>query len=243
MRWLHLVLLAGCRQALGLEPPTRAPPVDAPIDTSVPMDAPLLVGCDANDGRLVACFDFEGDATNHSGTMLGVASTVTGFVPGVLGQAVQLEQLDSIRINETVALDVAQVTLEAWIQIPQLPGISARMGVIDNDSQYGLFVLGSGELYCTAGGALTAGTVAVGRWVHLACTFDGATETSYIDGSAVGALAMATPLSTTGTSGSAIGGNSPSGDPLIGDMDVVRIYDVARSAAQICSDAGRAACP
>lgn len=53
----------------------------------------------------------------------------------------------------------------------------------------------------------------------------------------------AAPLGVGDTLGTVIAGNSPSGEQLIGTIDQMRMWNVARTAAQICTAAGLATCP
>jgi len=250
MRWTVLALLAGCSQVFGLAAPTRASDAavhdtaaDTARDSGVTDTAVGLAPCDPFLVGIVACFDFEGSVTDASSSMLPVTTQDVAFVAGEAGSAVALGSTSAIHIPENPALDVNEVSIETWVRLGQLPVSGARMGVVDNDSEYGMFVLAQGVLECNITNMTLAGaTLTAGVWTHVACVDDGMQLRQYVNGSLTASAASGAPT-PNGTNGTSLGGNSPSGDPLIGDMDVVRIYDVARSAAQICSDAGRAACP
>jgi hypothetical protein len=60
----------------------------------------------------------------------------------------------------------------------------------------------------------------------------------YVNGVAVSTVVGGTPLPSSGTSGMTLGANSPTDDSsLMGDIDQLRIFSVARTAQQIASDA------
>ena len=75
-------------------------------------------------------------------------------------------------------------------------------------------------------------------WQHLACTYDRSVLRLYISGNVVASQAWTQALSTAGTNGLALAGNSPTGDILDGEIDDLRIWSVARSDQDICDDAG-----
>jgi hypothetical protein len=77
----------------------------------------------------------------------------------------------------------------------------------------------------------------------VACTYDGQTVARiYIDGVEQAARTGSGPLATGGHA-MAIAANSPSGSPLIGLIDQLRLMRVARAPLQICADSGNASCP
>ncbi len=87
------------------------------------------------------------------------------------------------------------------------------------------------------GGEITVNGVQVGQWTHWAGSYDAATHTMnlYEDGQLVGTATG--PSSFTGT-GSLVVGNDVSGgtNGFIGQMDEVRLFNTALSAADVASD-------
>jgi hypothetical protein len=244
MRFGALLLLASCKQVLGLEAPTRA--VDAAPVSDVAgdggIDAVQPAVCTPGDSTLAACFDFENTLANGSRYDITARATEVTYVPGKLGLAVSVDSASLMTIDETPALDVAQLTIEAWVKPHMIPPAGARAGIFDNNGQYGLFLVAGGIVRCFGNGMVDGPAVAIDEWAHLACTFDGSTLTLFVNGTNA-AQGAGAALTTSGVDGSAIGMNSPSGDPLTGDIDSLRIYSVARSPTQICVDAGRTDCP
>jgi hypothetical protein len=116
------------------------------------------------------------------------------------------------------------------------------MGIFDNNGQYGFFLQPAGVSCSMTIGVATTIAPVLGEWTHVACSYDGATATLYVDGY-VAATAMGTgPLGAGNADGSAIGGNSPTGDTLVGKLDQMRVWNVARTPTQICAAAGHPIC-
>jgi len=248
MKLAVVYALAGCAFHHGafVAPPAddAAPAIDAAPDAAIDAAAPF---CDPSDTTLVACYAFENKLADGSPNAhdANVMTNVT-FAAGKIGQAVVVGPTTEIDVPDSTGFDVAALTIEAWIAPTALPATGARGGILDCEAQYGFFLHELGDLSCTAGGGLTApaGVITPGEWHHVACTSDAATITIYIDGTAV-VSGIGGALSTGGTSGITLGGNNPpgGGSPLNGTLDQVRLYNAARTAAQICADAGRASCP
>jgi len=231
---------------VGEEPVDAALVVDGPpgsIDGAG--DAPVTAGfCDPGDPTLRLCLPFEGNATDGSSTATPVITSSITFATGQVGMAVAVTGTSRIDIAETPALDIAHMTVEAWINVQPLPA-SGRSGVMDNNGQWGLFVLTGGDLRCTPATGITASSVIqAGQWTHVACTYDGTTELLYVDGTVVGTVTSAGTLPTAGVDGASIAGDNPPGpDRLLGMVDQLRVFSEARTPAQICAAAGRTSCP
>jgi hypothetical protein len=83
-------------------------------------------------------------------------------------------------------------------------------------------------------------SIAIGRWTHVAASWDGATKRLYLDGIEVGSMAMPDPI-VYDTSHAYIGCDND-GSPLkyfAGVLDEVELYDRALSPAEISSLAAR----
>ncbi|HEU0033557.1 MAG TPA: LamG domain-containing protein [Kofleriaceae bacterium] len=161
------------------------------------------------------------------------------FGSGKVGNAVVLDATSLVAIPDAPTLSPSAITVEAWIQPTQLP--ASRMGIFDNNNSYGFFVLSTGGVRCTVNVAVEATPVItqLGAWTYVACTYDGTTARLYVDGAEVAVAGGGTALGTGDTSGSVLGGNSPSGDPFVGAIDQVRVFSVARTADEVCIAAGR----
>lgn len=231
------VVLAGSGCAFRVNAGGEA--ADAAVD--VPLDAPVPAFCDPAGGDLVACFQLEGSVEDESGNSLALTTSGVTFVSGKRGMAAHIEGASSIQLAETSLLDPTAITMEAWINPGLIPVIGARAGIVDNNGQYGFFVQPDGALQCI--GLTAPANLVAGVWTHVACTYDGTTRL-YARGVEVGATAGGGgPLGSGGTTGTSIAADNPSGSPLNGDIDQVRIFKRARTAAEICAAAGLAVCP
>ena len=239
-----LLVLAAC----GFRSP--AGPIDSP-DAALPSDAPLAGPaarfCDPADPHLVACYEFEGNTKDGSSHGLDATATAVTFVDGQVGQAMQLGATSAASVSDSPVFDIATLTIEAWIQPSQIPP-SGRAGILDVDGQYGFFLRPGSTLTCSTGGGPTVNTaatsIAAGQWSHVACTYDGTTTVVYVDGSVVAQMGGGGVPSKGGTTGMSLAADNPSnGDRMIGLIDQLRLMDRARTAAEICADAGKSSCP
>jgi Concanavalin A-like lectin/glucanases superfamily len=228
---------------LTLPLPDLSPP---PPDLQVPF---------CGEPNLVACYQFEdnnntgfnsttaADGTaNRNDLTLSIDTEVSGGHPS---NALLAASGGSAHVAHNATFDITQLTLELWIQPTSLPGVTARAGLIDEDAQYSMFIVNPGVVNCGVAGQLLASgnnLVATGGWQHVACTYDQHVIRLYYNGVQV-AMQNDTAVPVTGqTNGLSVGSNSPSGDSFLGLLDDVRIFSVARTAAEICADAGLSGC-
>lgn len=209
------------------------------------IDAPRIAPfCDPSDVALVACYEFESslaDGSSHHNDP-DIALNVT-YGTGKVAAALVVSSTTEVDVADNTSFDVAAFTIEAWINPSQIPTGSNRAGILDCDQRFGFFLHSNGDLVCTGGTSLTvAAGVRVGQWTHVACTDDGATLTIYVDGTATSGAGGMPP--TGPHTGITIGGNNPpgGGSPLDGSIDQLRLFGVARTAAQLCADAGKTSC-
>jgi hypothetical protein len=222
-----------------------SPDLTAPRDlTALPDLAPPF--CPATPS-LVACYTFE-DAFHPTmlmdGSMYGNHATAVGasFPAGKSGAALTLDTTGSARVSDRPSLDIADaITIEAWVKVQSLVQAGSRYGVVDDDGQYSIFIMPGGRAQCSLAN-LTVQTdvssVPLGTWQHVACTYDRQTLRFYLAGKQVKSATSTQAIATSGTNGLALAGNSPSGDILDGEIDDLRIWNLARSAQEICDDAG-----
>jgi hypothetical protein len=217
---------------------------DGPADAVDEPEASVVVFCDASDPYLAACYRFD-DAGNLGldESQYGNHALASGVsaVAGVSGTALAHGATSVVKVADSASLDVAALTIEAWIQPSALP--ANRAGLFDNDGQYGFFLQSTGQVRCSAAAIplTSTPTVAVGTWTHVAFTYDGATLAIYINGQQTDAIPATATMTTSSTTGSCIGANSPSGDAFLGAIDQLRVWRRARTAQEICAAAG--ACP
>lgn len=249
-----LLVVAGCgfHSSAASSPPIEdAPPTMSGSDAGrvlpdalVP-DAARSTFCDPITG-LVACYEFEGDGKDGSSNGLdAMLSLDILFAPGKVGLAMLTTATSKATVNPNLLFDdVAMTTVEAWIRPAVLP-LSGQADVIDVDKEYVLFIKPDGTLVCDihgAGQATTGQMIPSGAWTHVACTYDAATIVVYING-AVAGMHDGNGGITSGTNGMALAGNFPMGSELVGLIDQVRVFNVARPDSAICTDAGNPSCP
>ncbi len=201
--------------------------------------------CDNTNPNLIGCYRFEDtehptqprddSMYGHHGTSSGVS-----FIAGKAGRAIVINGTSLTNVPDKTTLAVTSaITIEAWINPKTLP-TTGRVGIVDNNGRYGLFILAGGVLRATAPGAIDSPVLlATTGWQHVAYTYDGTTQRLYINGTQVKETALAGGTYGPGDgAGLALGMNSPNGDQLDGALDAVRIWRVARTAMQICRAAG-----
>ncbi|WP_236519435.1 LamG domain-containing protein [Sandaracinus amylolyticus] len=196
----------------------------------------------ADDPALVACYPFDGDARDHGPRANDLLVTGVGWDPDggmVLGAA------SSAVVATRPELAHTETSILAWVRLDSLP-LTGRVGLVDHDGQYGIFVHPGGELRCAitiagSGWAMAAAVIGAREWHHVACVAEQATLRLYVDGREV----ATTPAAMTRTPGSSalyVGENGPTGDDqLIGAIDDLRIWDEPFTAQQVAADerAGR----
>jgi hypothetical protein len=229
-------------QCVGDQTFNDAAPGDGPHDAHIFHDAPPVAFCDSTQTTLVGCWEFEGNLNDASGHNNNGVGTMVTFSAGKVGMAASIAPAGHIAAGDDASLAPTMLTIEAWIHPTTLPGAGARMGVIDNDGSWGLFIIPGGfECATTMVTPLTV-TIPTGAWSHVACTYDGSTVHGYFNGVDVGSATGGTALGTGNTNGVAIASNSPSADNLDGLIDQVRVWTAPRTAQQICIAAGLTGC-
>lgn len=207
-------------------------------DPNMP-DADLGDFCDPQAG-LVACYQFENNVNDLTGDNDLTATNET-YEAGVDGLALSHAANTTVSLPDDADFDVAAFTVELWVRPGQLPNSGARMGLLDNNGQYGLFLRPGGVVSCSGGNNIqSTAALSVGQFGHVACTADGASVTIYVNGVELSGAGAA--LGTT-VNPVRVGSDSPNGgDELVGRIDNLRFWNVVRTRAQICAD-NPGACP
>ena len=218
-----------------------APPCNGP--------APAPELCDPNDPALRACYTFDHDLLAASDDIQdgsqyanhGTSSDVA-HETGVVGLAVSFtgQEGSHISVDDSASLNITgELSIEAWIYARSLPA-AGRVGILDNNNQYGLFIFDTGEFRCGVGSEhLYAGAAATGTWTHIACVLDDSGTWLYQDGALAGYRVSSGTISTTPADPMILGANSPSGDNFDGLIDSLRIWQASRSEDEICWAAQR----
>lgn len=239
MVWMSIGCLGGCSFDAPSVPAASAPELpDAAGDRPSAADAALPDrGADADsavppplceDADLVGCYRFEASLEDESPAE-NHASGPVSYRQGRFGLALSSSTASLVTVAEDASLDVTAFTVEMWIYPDEIPAVG-RVGLIDNDGQYGIFILPGGELQQLGGGIVLSapGVIQTGRWIHVAGTFDTSAAALYVDGSLV-AQGPGGILVTGIMNGMVLAGNSPFGDSFIGGVDDVRLWRIALS--------------
>ena len=204
---------------------------------------PPVPFCDATDPHLVACYTFtdivggvlnDGSSYGNTGSVHAV-----GFTNGPVGPAITFSRASRVEVPNSASLDLTtNMTLEAWVRVDQLPTIG-RMGVVDNDGQYSIFVYPGAGLRCSAAHDLLFTPATANTWTHVACVLGNDGHRMYVDGVLTAQSGYAGPMPTDNLNPLAIGDDSPSfNEPLDGAVGALRIWSRAFDAAELCQAAG-----
>lgn len=199
---------------------------------------------------LVAAYSFdEGTGTvltdssgnGNNGTLSGPVWTAQGKNGGALTfDGVN----DLVIINSSVSLNVTtEMTLEAWIR-PTASQSGWKSVLHREPDAYYLNSSNPNGAMLPAGGGVFNGTEvfvsgptanAVNGWTHLAVTFNGTTLRLFVNGTQVATQAASGSVQTNSEE-LRIGGNTYAGQFFQGQIDDLRIYGRALSAAEIQTD-------
>ena len=204
-------------------------------------EPPSFELCDDSDPDLRACYDFAieddvlVDLSMHGND--GVALDVD-VEPGPLGTAARVGS-SGIEVDDSPSLDiVAPISFEAWFNLDGIPPESERYGILDNEAQYSLIVIGGEGIRCAGGGRAWAETYPTRQWIHVACVNDGTGMQIYLDGDHVSTADSSFPVNTRDPEPLAIGDTSPFfSEPFEGLLGGLRIWSVARTPEQIAEAA------
>lgn len=172
----------------------------------------------------------------YDGDLIGAPPWVAGAIGG--GAALSLDGVnDAVAFGRTPALDTLdEITIAAWIRHAPATGWHSIVDKRDAGSDgFDLYVNDSSRLFMRVDNQTVTGvaTVADDAWHHVAGVYDGSTVELYVDGAFDRSVPVAVGAIET-TNGLRLGENWELGNSFFsGDLDEVRIYDRALSAAEI----------
>jgi hypothetical protein len=186
-------------------------------------------------------------AGGNDGTLVGGPVWLPGG--GRLGGALQFDGSDDF--VDIGTLDIADgngVTLALWLR-PQAFGgdsrlISKATGTAEADHIWMISTFDDTALRfrLKAGGVTSTlmtgqNELEIGKWYHVACTYDGSRMRIYGDGILLASLPKTGPLAAAPLVAAAIGNQPPGAgsSPFAGLIDDVRIYRLALSEAEIAA--------
>jgi hypothetical protein len=200
--------------------------------------APIEAGADSI--GLVAAYGFEEGrgtkAKDSSGRANNGTTTDTAWVSGKYGSALSFNGTSSsVTIPGTGSLDLTNgMTLEAWVK-PNAQGPSWRT-VLFKEQPTGMDY----TLYANNDAGLPIGqtqirgeqnvvgpsALPVNAWTYLAATYDGSTETLFVNGTQVASVPLEDSIEVS-DGNLRIGGNSVWSEWFSGAIDEVRVYNHA----------------
>jgi PKD repeat protein len=199
---------------------------------------------------LVAAYGFEegAGATTSDASGNGNAGSVSGAAwttGGKNGRALSFDGVnDLVTVAPSASLDLTTgMTLEAWVK-PDLASKSWQTVLIKEAAgffSYAVYATGdaarsNGWWGATSVFGPVGAPLAQGVWTHVAVTSDGTVMRLYVNGSQVATAPVGGPL-TPSAGALRIGGNTVWQNEFFdGTIDDVRIYDRARTAAEVQSD-------
>ena len=209
----------------------------------------FIVPAEPDTANLVAHYALDGNANDASGN--GFHGTVQGdviYVPGVDGQAVQLNGTDAyVSVAGVGITGAAPRTIAGWAKadttgIPAWTNVFGFTGGSVDGQHFDIQAVGDT-------GTTTLGYYGLHRhgweqdilpidleWHHLAATFDGTAVSWYGDGRPIGSV----EVDNVDTPGEVRMGNRQDNDNFFpGSVDEVRIYDRALSDGEIAWLAGK----
>ena len=184
------------------------------------------------------------DASGNGNT--GTLEGATRVAAGKSGGALNFDGSgDLVRVNSSNSLNLSSgMTLEAWVR-PTTSQTNWRAIVHRESVAYFLHASHEGgDLRPAAGGSfggkdavavLASSALTLNTWTHLASTYDGTTLRLYVNGTLAGSRPVNGSIETS-SDPLWIGGNKQWGENFQGQIDDVRIYNRALSAAEILAD-------
>jgi hypothetical protein len=157
---------------------------------------------------------------------------------------------DVVQVGDSVSLDLTNhMTVESWIRADSVPGTGGQARVASKSFSYEITVY-SADTGCISGtqgdvqwraviGGLDrricGGWVTPGMWHHVAGTYDGSRFILYVDGNQVANVSRSGLIETNNYDLN-IGNHPFLARPFDGDIDEVRIWNIARTREQIQND-------
>lgn len=197
---------------------------------------------DADELRL--CIEFEDGrfdpmVSDASDAQLDVPAIDVGATNRASFKAAAFAWTSRISVGESMALDIGgAISIEAWVGVT----FDQSENLVENTNQYSVGITDSGRVVCRIGGATLSSydsaKIALYTFNHVACIYDGASLSVYLNGKLAGTQPLTVGAPTGAMNGTRIGGNG-----FIGAIDDIRIYAKALSLSEVCRRAtGQDAC-
>lgn len=200
------------------------------------------VACTPAPPNILAWWPGDGNAKDVVGDHDGVLTGATTFESGHVDAGFRLvgASVSGVLVPSSPTFNIQQVTIEAWVfprSYPnEAPTILRRDRDANGNSQYILALWNTGQASCNIGkfAVPTGGTVSLGIWSHVACTYDGSVAKLYVNGALVSEADGGQPIPTS-SRGLGIGTQAdyPIERQFDGTLDEVTLYSRSLSASEI----------
>jgi hypothetical protein len=186
--------------------------------------------CATADSRLRACFTFDGDSKDRSSYGNHAHAGNVSYIPGKSGQAARFNERSRMLIAQSPSLELQQLTVKFWVRpsaFPVGPGEEPRMGLIDGEATFRMYIQEKGIVRCSLTGrpeAFSKVALPLNEWTRVACTFDGKAMRLYFNGEMVAETVQNGRIAQSIAS-MAIGHDFPSSDNLLGDIDHLELWN------------------
>lgn len=199
-------------------------------------DPSLVAAYSFDDGAGSALIDRTGKG--HNGVISGAA-----WAAGHTGGALSFDGVDDlVTIADAPDLRLTNaMTLEAWVRPSAVTDWrTVILKERPDNLSYGLYSSGPGyssSWFTSSGGDrfVNGPALPANAWSHLTVTYDGTTLRLYVNGEQVATAPAAGPMITS-TSPLRLGGNLLWNEYFAGQMDDVRVYNRALSAAEVLAN-------
>ena len=217
--------------------------VSVTVNNTAPPPPSGLVGAYGFDeGAGTTARDFSGN--NNNGTITG--ATWAGTPAAKFGNALTFNGLNNyVSVPDSSSLDLTTgMTLEAWVRPTAAVNTWRTIVMKEQPSYYAYGMYAGTGTGVPSGNGMIGGTdrdvrgaagIPLNTWTHLAATYDGSAIRIFVNGVQSAQLA-ATGAIATSTGVLKIGGNAIWGEYFAGQIDEVRVYNKALTAAQITTD-------
>ena len=187
---------------------------------------------------------------NNNGTASNPNGTGMNFVPGVVGSAIQFDGVDdTVNVGtDNYNIPFKEMSISFWINTstaaPTTYGMAMHRGPDSSIGQsifFGGVETGTNILVATIGANVkgwqagkTTITAVPGTWYHVACSWDGVTARTYVDGVQAITYSFAASNFTNTAATTRFGSSANSSSYLLnGEVDDARLYNRALSASEI----------
>ncbi len=188
-----------------------------------------LVGYWTFDGRdMTGGVARDRSGNGNSGNLINIASS-TFYTLGKIGQGFNFDGVDDyVNVNSSASLSPsATISMSAWIKPIQQSSVT-YMSIIEKNLSYNMYIRQDGIVLFYLTGVnnwvTTSGAVNLfdGNWHHIVTTYNGTTQSLYIDNVLISSTNVSGSI-TTNSNAIRIGDSG--GVPFKGKMDDVRVYN------------------